>query len=126
MKREVFMHRIDEGKAGVRPSYSALAPDSFATLAHLLISATSASANSACTTRRNDSSMTSSALLVGVTPNSSQMLVLSGRQHQAECAEDLLSIIQGDSPRMQEPISNPVKGEGNEKHQKRQVSKEIL
>ena len=63
-------------------------------------------------------------LLVGVTPNSSQMLVLSGRQQQAECAEDLLSIIQGDSPRMQEPISNPVKGEKNEKHQKRQVSKE--
>ncbi len=34
-------------------------------------------------------------LLIGVTPDSSQMLVLSGRQQQVLCVEDLLSIIQG-------------------------------
>lgn len=33
-------------------------------------------------------------LLIGVTPESSEMLVLSGRQQQALCVEDLLSIIQ--------------------------------
>lgn len=63
-------------------------------------------------------------LLVGVTPNSSRMLVLSGRQQHAECVEDLMSIIQRDSPRMKDPISNPVKERKNEKHQTLQVSKE--
>jgi hypothetical protein len=36
-------------------------------------------------------------LLIGVNPDSSQMLVLSGRQRQAQSVEDLLSIIQGET-----------------------------
>jgi hypothetical protein len=36
-------------------------------------------------------------LLVGVNPDSSQMLVLCARQQQAQCVEDLLSIIQGET-----------------------------
>jgi hypothetical protein len=58
-------------------------------------------------------------LLIGVTPDSSQMLVLSGRQQQALSVEDLLSIIQGENPRMKDPQSESFKGES---HEKREVS----
>ena len=50
-------------------------------------------------------------LLIGVTPDSSQMLVLSGRQQQVLCVEDLLSIIQGEDRRMVDSNSETLKGE---------------
>jgi hypothetical protein len=36
-------------------------------------------------------------LLIGVSPDSSEMLVLSGRQQQVLCVEDLLPIIHGET-----------------------------
>lgn len=53
-------------------------------------------------------------LLIGVTADRRELLVLSGRQQQASCVEDLLSIIQGEALRENESTIKTFDGGKNE------------
>lgn len=55
--------------------------------------------------------------LIGVSPDSNQMLVLTGRRQSTECVEDLLAIIQGENPRMKDTRSNTDRGESYDKQE---------
>ncbi len=55
-------------------------------------------------------------LLIGVNPDRSELLVLSGRQQQVSCVEDLLSIIQEEAIGINSPNLKTFDGGKNEKN----------
>jgi hypothetical protein len=54
-------------------------------------------------------------LLIGVTPDRSEMLILSGQKQRVLCLEDLLAIIQGGQLRIKTKTSEIFQGEKHEK-----------